>query len=297
MVFLGIKKEDNMSAEPVIEDKVVTETPSMEPQPETEDSNLKTTVEVQPDSTDNEQDNTTTTESTNAETSAETPVESTEDDAADETESESVPAVREKAKKRTRAENSVPSTGSGRVVKVPRSVNEQTDKSEETKQVPKKKKKKVQIEVPKQKNSVKKSMLFVPEKKKSTKKLTKVIESEAEVSGEAGKIRKKHRFKPGTVALRAIKKNQKRIKWQLPHTVFKRVLRQVMHEEGRYDLRFRRMAVNSLHDLLESDIIDVLVTSNILSIHRGNKSIREPDFKMALNFKRIQRLSDPEPKS
>ncbi len=114
---------------------------------------------------------------------------------------------------------------------------------------------------------------------------------ETENEGVAGKVRKPYRHKPGTVALQNIKKLQRAIGWQLPHAVFKRMVRQVLYEEGMYHLRFERMAIKSLHDILEARVIERFRTAQNLAVHRGNKSIRMPDFKLAGDYQRVHRLS------
>jgi histone H3/H4 len=65
------------------------------------------------------------------------------------------------------------------------------------------------------------------------------------------------------------------------------MVKQVVLEEKRGELRFARKAVNTLHDLLEAKTVARFQASQDLAGHRGIKSVREPDFKLAGYYQRV----------
>jgi len=68
--------------------------------------------------------------------------------------------------------------------------------------------------------------------------------------------RKAHRWKPGTGAIREIRKMQKRTDWLIRHEPFCRAVRSIA-EEYRSDIRFRKDALWALHEDTEAYLAEL----------------------------------------
>ena len=69
-----------------------------------------------------------------------------------------------------------------------------------------------------------------------------------------GGVKKPHRFKPGTVALREIRKYQKSTEHLIRRTAFERLTREIA-QDYKSDLRFSRIAVEALHEAAEHYVV------------------------------------------
>lgn len=79
-------------------------------------------------------------------------------------------------------------------------------------------------------------------------------------------IKKPHRFRPGTVALREIRKYQKSTDLLIRKSPFERVVREVL-EEIRIGVRIQRAATHAIHEAAEAYLVGLLSDSQLCAFH------------------------------
>jgi len=95
-----------------------------------------------------------------------------------------------------------------------------------------------------------------------------------------GKQKKTHRFHPGTVALREIKKYQKSTNLLLRRAPFSRLVRELAQKQ-KEQLRFQASAISALQEATESYLISLFEDTNELAIHAKRVTIMSKDLKLA----------------
>jgi histone H3 len=91
-----------------------------------------------------------------------------------------------------------------------------------------------------------------------------------------GKIKKPHRFRPGTVALREIRRYQKSTELLIPRLPFSRAVREVAQDFGD-NIKFKETAMNAIQDAAESFIVEYLRGLNDAAIGAGRVTIMPKD--------------------
>lgn len=94
-----------------------------------------------------------------------------------------------------------------------------------------------------------------------------------------GGIKKSHRFRPGTVALREIRKYQKSTELLMRKSPFQRLVREVA-QDFKADLRFQSSAILSLQEAAEEYLIHLFGDTNLLAIHAGRVTIMPKDMQL-----------------
>ena len=87
-----------------------------------------------------------------------------------------------------------------------------------------------------------------------------------------GGVKKPHRFRPGTVALREIRKYQKSTElliWKLP---FQRLVRKIA-QDFKTDLRFQSSAISALQEAAEAYLVGLFEDTNLCAIHAKRVTI------------------------
>ncbi|TID25238.1 gb [Venturia nashicola] len=95
-----------------------------------------------------------------------------------------------------------------------------------------------------------------------------------------GGIRKPHRYKPGTVALREIRRYQKSTDLLIQKTPFSRVVREVAHD-FKEDLRFQATAIEALQEAAECYLVGLFEDTNLCAIHANRVTIQSKDMELA----------------
>lgn len=96
----------------------------------------------------------------------------------------------------------------------------------------------------------------------------------------SGGIKKPHRFRPGTVALREIRKYQKSTELLLRKLPFQRLVREIA-TEFKTDLRFQSTAVLALQEASESYLVGLFEDTNLCAIHAKRVTIMPKDIQLA----------------
>jgi histone H3 len=93
-------------------------------------------------------------------------------------------------------------------------------------------------------------------------------------------VKKPHRFKPGTVALREIRKYQKSTDLLIRKLPFQRLVREIA-QEFKTDLRFQSTAVLALQEASESYLVGLFEDTNLCAIHAKRVTIMPKDIQLA----------------
>ena len=95
-----------------------------------------------------------------------------------------------------------------------------------------------------------------------------------------GGIKKPHRYRPGTVATREIKKYQKSTELLIKKLPFQRFVREIA-QDFNSNLRFQASAVAALQEATESYIVGLFEDTNLCAIHAKRVTIMPKDMKLA----------------
>ena len=95
-----------------------------------------------------------------------------------------------------------------------------------------------------------------------------------------GAVRRPHRFRPGTVALREIRRYQKSTELLIRKLPFQRLVREIAQDEG-LNLRFTSAALLALHEASEGCLIGLMEDTNLCAMHAGRITIMRKDMQLA----------------
>ncbi|KAJ7856982.1 histone-fold-containing protein [Mycena olivaceomarginata] len=95
-----------------------------------------------------------------------------------------------------------------------------------------------------------------------------------------GAVKKPHRFRPGTVALRQIRKYQKSTELLIRKLPFQRLVREIS-QDFKTDLRFQSSALQALQEAAEAHLISLFEDTNLAAIHAKRVTIQLKDMKLA----------------
>lgn len=95
-----------------------------------------------------------------------------------------------------------------------------------------------------------------------------------------GGIKKPHRFRPGTVALREIRKYQKSTDLLIRKLPFQRLVREIA-QEFKTELRFQSSAIGALQEAAEAYLVSLFEDVNLCAIHSKRVTIMVKDIQLA----------------
>ena len=95
-----------------------------------------------------------------------------------------------------------------------------------------------------------------------------------------GGVKKPHRYRPGTVALREIRRYQKGVDLLIRKLPFQRLVRELA-VDFKTDLRFQGSAVLALQEAAENFLIRNFEDTNLCAIHAKRKTIMPKDMQLA----------------
>ena len=96
----------------------------------------------------------------------------------------------------------------------------------------------------------------------------------------SGGVKKPHRYRPGTVALREIRKYQKSTDLLVRKLPFQRLCREVS-QDFKVDLRFQGSAVLALQEASEAYVTGLFEDTNLAAIHAKRVTIMPKDLQLA----------------
>ena len=95
-----------------------------------------------------------------------------------------------------------------------------------------------------------------------------------------GGVKKPHRYRPGTVALREIRRFQKSTELLIRKLPFQRLVREIA-SEYRNELRFQSSAVLALQEASEAYMVGLFEDTNLCAIHAKRVTIMPKDMQLA----------------
>lgn len=95
-----------------------------------------------------------------------------------------------------------------------------------------------------------------------------------------GGVKKPHRYKPGTVALREIRKFQKSTELLIRKLPFQRLVREIS-QDYKSDLRFQTQAILALQEAAEAYLVGLFEDTNLCAIHAKRVTIMPKDIQLA----------------
>jgi len=96
----------------------------------------------------------------------------------------------------------------------------------------------------------------------------------------AAGVIKPHRYKPGTVALREIRRYQKTTELLIRKLPFQRLVREIA-QDFKADLRFQSKAIIALQEAAESYLTGLFEDTNLGAIHAKRVTIMPKDVQLA----------------
>merc|ERR1711972_907837 len=93
-------------------------------------------------------------------------------------------------------------------------------------------------------------------------------------------VKKTHRYRPGTVALREIRKYQKSTELLIRKLPFQRLIRE-LSQDLRTELRFQSQAVLALQEAAEAYLVGLFEDTNLCAIHAKRVTIMPKDMQLA----------------
>ena len=129
-----------------------------------------------------------------------------------------------------------------------------------------------------------------PMKKASASKMGKKSKPSKGGIKKAKGDRAKPRFRPGTVALREIRKYQHSTKHLVPFTPFVRLVRSIAGEHNG-QLRFSRQSLNALQEATEGFLTGLFEDTQLCCTHAKRATVIPSDMKLALRIRGEGRFS------
>lgn len=118
---------------------------------------------------------------------------------------------------------------------------------------------------------------------KSPRKMLAKMAAAAQRKSKAalGGVKKPHRYRPGTVALREIRKYQKSTDLLIRKLPFQRLVREIMSEVCKNELRIQSNALHALQEAAEAYLVGLFEDTNLCAIHAKRVTIMPKDMELA----------------
>jgi histone H3 len=101
----------------------------------------------------------------------------------------------------------------------------------------------------------------------------------------SGGIKKPHRYRPGTVALREIRKYQKSTEFLIRKAPFQRLVREIT-QGHKGDLRFQSSALGASQEASEAYLVGLFEDTNLCAIHAKRVTIMPKDIQLTRRIRR-----------
>jgi len=95
-----------------------------------------------------------------------------------------------------------------------------------------------------------------------------------------GGVKKPHRYRPGTVALREIHRYQKSTDLLIRKLPFQRLVREIA-QDIKANLRFQSTAVLAIQEASEAYLVGLFEATNLCAIHAKRKTVMPKDIQLA----------------
>ena len=99
--------------------------------------------------------------------------------------------------------------------------------------------------------------------------------------GQKGQQKKPHRYRPGTVALREIRRYQKSTELLIRKLPFQRLVQELAQDLGKINVRFQSGAIMALQEASEAYLVGLLEDTNLCTVHAKRVTIMPKDIQLA----------------
>jgi len=120
----------------------------------------------------------------------------------------------------------------------------------------------------------------VKQSARATLPVTLPLQTTKKSHPKAGGVKKPHKYRPGTVALREIRRYQKSTELLIRKLPFARLVREIA-QNFRSDLRFQRSAIMALQEAAEAYLVGLLEDTNLCAIHAKRVTIMPKDVQLS----------------
>ena len=93
--------------------------------------------------------------------------------------------------------------------------------------------------------------------------------------------RKPHRYQPGTVVLREIRRYQKSMELLIRKLPFQRLVRELAQDLGKINIRFQSGVIMALQEASEAYLVGLLEDANLCAVHTKRVTIMTKDIQLA----------------
>ena len=97
-------------------------------------------------------------------------------------------------------------------------------------------------------------------------------------------IKRRYKYKPGTVALREVHKMQRTSHLLIPRSPFQELIREIAMSY-KADLRFQREALLAIQEAAESHLVSIFQHTQNMAVHGGRKTIQDRDLTLAIHVR------------
>jgi len=101
----------------------------------------------------------------------------------------------------------------------------------------------------------------------------------------AQRARRPHRYRPGTVALRDIRRYQKSTQLLIQKAPFVRVVREISLDHAPLGVRFAASAIEALREAAEAYMVHLFEDVNMCAMHAKRVTILPKDLQLALRIR------------
>ncbi|XP_015177684.1 PREDICTED: histone H3.3-like [Polistes dominula] len=97
-------------------------------------------------------------------------------------------------------------------------------------------------------------------------------------------VKKPHRYRPGTVALREIRRYQKTTELLIRKLPFQRLVREIA-QDCHADVRFQKSALFAIQESCEAFLVRLFEDANLCAIHAKRVTIMPKDMQLSLRIR------------
>jgi histone H3/H4 len=113
-----------------------------------------------------------------------------------------------------------------------------------------------------------------------SKKLAAIKQPKNTIHPPGAGIKKPHRYRPGTVALREIRQYQKSTNLLIRKLPFQRLVREIA-EDVKTELRFQSSAIGALQEVAEAYLVTLFEDANVCALHAKRVTVQRKDIQLA----------------
>ena len=130
-----------------------------------------------------------------------------------------------------------------------------------------------------------------PPQVKAPSKKTKGVSKATKTKGkklpvlQQGQQKKPHRYRPGTVSLREIRRYQKSTELLIRKLPFQRLVRELGQDLGKMNARFQSGAIMALQEASEAYLVGLLEDTNLCTVHAKRVTIMPKDIQLARHIR------------